>query len=201
MNVLVTPEDFRKDQYILKPLFERLFTTFGRRSARIRVCQDPLLGGIGEAMKAERIAEIVNRYDGMIQIFILCVDRDGKVGRRKGLDSIEGEFGDGRIFVAENAWEELETWVLAGLDLPEVGVGRKFERKFTSRNDISSRLPPNGASPTVPVAAARHWGRRLRANSPRSAGSAQRTSTPWPNASRPRPLPVPDHRCGTLGGA
>ena len=119
MNVLVIPEDFRKDQYILKPLFERLFTAFGRRSAKIRVCQDPLLGGIGEAMKAERIAEIVSRYEGMTHIFILCVDRDGEVGRRQGLDSLEGEFGSDRTFVAENAWEELETWALAGLDLPK----------------------------------------------------------------------------------
>ena len=119
MNVLVIPEDFRKDQYILKPLFERLFRTFGRRNAKIRVCQDPVLGGIGEAMKAERIAEIVSRYEGMTQIFILCVDRDGREGRRQGLDSLEGEFGNGRTFVAENAWEELETWVLAGLDVPK----------------------------------------------------------------------------------
>ena len=65
MNVLVIPEDFRNDQYILKPLFERLFRTFGRPKARVRVCQEPLLGGIGEAMKAERIADIVRRYDGM----------------------------------------------------------------------------------------------------------------------------------------
>lgn len=119
MNVLVIPEDFRKDQYILKPLFERLFRTFGRRNAKIRVCQDPVLGGIGESMKAERIAEVVNRYAGMTQIFIPCVDRDGNQGRRQGLDSLEGEFGNGRTFVAENAWEELETWVLAGLDLPK----------------------------------------------------------------------------------
>ena len=118
MNVLVIPEDFRKDQYILKPLFDRLFRTLGRRNARIRVCQDPVLGGIGEAMKVERMAEIVNRYDGMTEIFILCVDRDGSEGRRQGLDSIEAAFGNGRTFVAENAWEELETWVLAGLDLP-----------------------------------------------------------------------------------
>ena len=54
----------------------------------------------------------------MTDIFILCVDRDGNTGRRQRLDSLEGEFGAGRTFFAENAWEELETWVLAGLDLP-----------------------------------------------------------------------------------
>lgn len=118
MNVLVIPEDFRKDQYVLKPLFERLLASFGKKRAKVRVCQDPLLGGVGEALKRERIAEIVARYEGMTQIFVLCVDRDGDEGRRRRLDRLEEEFGDGRAFVAENAWEELETWVLAGIDLP-----------------------------------------------------------------------------------
>ena len=119
MNILIIPEDFRKDQYILKPLFERLFASFGKRRTKVRVCQDPLLGGVTEAMKPERISEIVARYEGMTQIFVLCVDRDGSEGRRRRLDRLEKEFGDGRVFVAENAWEELETWVLAGIDLPK----------------------------------------------------------------------------------
>lgn len=119
MNILIIPEDFRKDQYILKPLFERLFVSFGKRRAKVRVCQDPLLGGVAEALKPERISEIVARYEGMTQIFVLCVDRDGSEGRRRRLDRLEKGFGDGRVFVAENAWEELETWVLAGIDLPK----------------------------------------------------------------------------------
>ncbi len=118
MKVLVIPEDFRNDQYVLKPILNRLFETIGERQARIRVCQDPLLGGIGEAMKSERVAEIVERYEAMTDIFILCVDRDGNEGRRQRLDQLEQEFADGRVFIAENAWEELETWVLAGIDLP-----------------------------------------------------------------------------------
>ena len=118
MRVLVIPEDFRKDQYILKPILNRLFETIGRRRARIRVCQDPLLGGIGEATKSERVAEIVERYEAMTDVFVLCVDRDGNEGRRQRLDQLEQDFGDGRVFIAENAWEELETWVLAGVDLP-----------------------------------------------------------------------------------
>ena len=119
MRVLIIPEDFRKDQYILKPLFSRLFREIGRRRTDVRVCMDPLLGGIGEATKSERLAEIVERYEGMTQIFILCVDRDGIQQRRQRLDQIEGEFGGDRSFLAENAWEEIETWVLAGLDLPK----------------------------------------------------------------------------------
>ena len=117
VNVLVIPEDFRKDQYILKPLFNRLFRSIGRSSTRVQVCQDPLLGGVREALKPGLLAEIVERYGGMTDIFILCVDRDGEAGRRQRLDQIEAEMGNGRAFLAENAWEELETWVLAGLDL------------------------------------------------------------------------------------
>lgn len=43
MKVLAIPEDFRKDQYLLKPILVRLFRTLGTSNARITVCQDPLL--------------------------------------------------------------------------------------------------------------------------------------------------------------
>ena len=118
MKLLVIPEDVTNDQYILKPLFEKLLKSIGKPHARVRICEERL-GGIGEATKSERIRKIVDRYDGMIDVLILCVDRDGDPGRRQRLDQIEEEFSeDGRRFLAENAWEELETWVLAGLDLP-----------------------------------------------------------------------------------
>ena len=117
MRVLVIPEDFRYDQHILKPIFSSLFRTLGRSSVRVQVCQEPLLGGVGEALKLERLAEIID-LNPMADIFILCVDRDGVAGRRQRLDDIEAEFGNGPLFLAENAWEEIETWVLAGLDLP-----------------------------------------------------------------------------------
>ena len=110
---------------MLKPIFERLMRSIGRANARVRVCEDPVLGGIGEAMKVGRIAEIVERYAGMTQIFVLCVDRDGVEGRRQGLDRIEEECGNGGTFFAVNAWEELETWVLAGLRLPRDWVWRQ----------------------------------------------------------------------------
>ena len=118
MRVLVIPEDFRNDQYILKPLFSRLFRSIGKPRVRVEICRDPLLGGIEEALKRERIEEVISKHGGMTDIFILCIDRDGNANRRQRLDHIEGEFGDTRIFLAENAWEEIETWVLAGLNLP-----------------------------------------------------------------------------------
>ncbi len=119
MRVLVIPEDFRNDQYLMKPLFQRLFRTLGWRHAHIRICRDPLLGGIGEALKDERIQQIMTQYRGTMDIFILCVDRDGNEGRQERLKEIEKRFGNDRHFFAENAWEEIETWALAGLKLPK----------------------------------------------------------------------------------
>lgn len=118
MRVLIIPEDSRRDKDILKPLFQSLFRSIGKPKARVHVCENPVLGGVAEALKSERITEVVRDNEGMTDIFILCVDRDGNAGRRQRLDSLEGEFGAERTFFAENAWEELETWVLAGLDLP-----------------------------------------------------------------------------------
>lgn len=118
MNILVIPEDFRKDQYILKPLFSRLFRRLGAPNPQVVVCQDPLLGGIDAALKTDKLAEIVSDQQGMTDIFILCVDRDGIVGRRERLDQIEAELQGKCVFFAENAWEEVETWALAGLPLP-----------------------------------------------------------------------------------
>ena len=136
MNVVV-PEDSRRDKYILKPLFERLFRSLGKASAHIRICEDPVLGGVVEALKSANLSDIVERYGGMADCFILCVDRDGEIGRRERLDQIEAEFG-GQRFLAENAWEELETWVLAGLELPPSGVGPRSEPKYRSRRGIST---------------------------------------------------------------
>ena len=119
MNILVIPEDFRNDQYVLKPLFKQLLRSIGKPNARVQICCDPLLGGVGEALKMERIREVFDQYEGMTDLFILCVDRDGDQGRRRRLDDIETEFVSlGRTFLAVNAWEEIETWALAGLDLP-----------------------------------------------------------------------------------
>ena len=109
MRVLVIPEDFRHDQYILKPLISSIFRAVGRRFVKVEVCRNPLLGRVGEALKLERLAEIVRQHQGMFGIFILCVDRDGVLGRRHRLDEIEAKFGNGLIFIAENAWEEIET--------------------------------------------------------------------------------------------
>lgn len=122
MRVLVIPEDFRKDQYVLKPLIVALLEEIGCKRPRVRVCQNPLLQGISQALRWERIERIISQYGPMIDLFLLCVDRDGEQGRRAALDSIENRVSSlspPSCLFAENAWQEIEVWVLAGLrDLP-----------------------------------------------------------------------------------
>lgn len=119
MNVLIIPEDFKKDQFILKPIFSRLFKILGASSVKVTVCQNPRLRGVDQALNSEQLAQIVQRYRGMTDLFILCVDRDGDTNRRTRLSQIEDEFSGNSEFFAQNAWEELETWVLAAAnDLP-----------------------------------------------------------------------------------
>ena len=148
MNIVVIPEDFRKDQYILKPLFTQLFKRLGASNPKVDICRDPLLGGFGEALKINKLAEIVDDQQGMTDIFILCVDRDGVVERRERLGQIEAEFQGKCVFFAENAWEEVETWALAGLDLPghwrwadvraEVQVKERYFEPLAVRRGLAS---------------------------------------------------------------
>ena len=128
---------------------------------RVTICREPLLGGVGEALKTERLAEIVRRRRSMFDFFILCVDRDGMVGRRQRLDDIEREFGP--TFLAENAWEELETWVLAGLDLPtqwrwqdvraEIHVKEQYFEPLAAQQGLSGS--PDGGRKTLGEEASR----------------------------------------------
>jgi hypothetical protein len=139
MNVLIIPEDFRKDQHVVKPIIKRMFAEIGKPNAKVLVCFDPLLGGIGEALKWSRIAEILDLYRGMVQVFLLLVDRDGVAGRRQRLDNIESRaaeyLGEGRVLFGENAWQEIEVWAIAGQDLLEgwnwQGIRKEIDPKET----------------------------------------------------------------------
>ena len=122
MNVLIIPEDFRKDQYVVKPIIKKMLAEIGKPNAKVEMCLDPLLGGISEALKWSRIREVLDQYQGMVQIFLLLVDRDGAEGRRQRLDSLETQAAEylreSRVLFGENAWQEVEVWAIAGQDLP-----------------------------------------------------------------------------------
>jgi hypothetical protein len=122
VRVLIIPEDFRKDQFILRPVIVRMLKHIGVR-AKVEMCWTRL-AGVGEALKWDRISEILDDNRNMVDLFLLIVDRDCKESRRQRLDNIEAKakkfFGEARsCLIAENAWQEVEVWVLAGMpDLP-----------------------------------------------------------------------------------
>jgi hypothetical protein len=105
----------------------------GKPRAKVRVCRDPLLGGVGEALKWERISEIIDRYRGTIHLFLLVVDRDGIAGRRRSLDALESKAAEvltvDKGFFGENARQEIEVWALAGQDLPKDWKWQEIRRE------------------------------------------------------------------------
>jgi len=119
LRVLVIPEHFSQDQYILKPIVQALLAAVGRSQAKVQVCQDPLLGGVEQAMRWERINEIIDIYP-LVDLFLLIVDRDGEEDRRDQLRKIERQaaaiLSAGRCLLAAHAWQEVEVWALAGCD-------------------------------------------------------------------------------------
>lgn len=167
MRVMIIPEDFLNDQHILKPLFSRLVRYLGAPSAEIQMCYQPRFRGVDQALELTGLERIVRRFGGMIDIFVLCVDRDGRTGRRQRLDQIETEFQDKCVFLAENAWEEIETWVLAGLDLPsnwrwadvraEVDVKERYfepiaaQRNLADSQDGGRKILGEEASRRIPA--------------------------------------------------
>ena len=121
MNVMIIPEDFRLDQFILQPIIAAMLAELGKPRAKVEVCRDPLLGGIDRALDAAELAEIIASRP-MVDLFLLCVDRDLEHGRRAKLNHLETALQpkvkkQGGIFLAENAWQELEVWTIAGHDL------------------------------------------------------------------------------------
>ena len=109
MKVLVIPEDPRLDQYILKPVVERIFADF-RKSPRVTVLSNPRLRGVAEALDSATLADIVATYP-MNNLFLVLVDHDGD-GTRSAVASARDLEHSGRLFVCL-AIEEIEVWMLA----------------------------------------------------------------------------------------
>ncbi|MBD3177713.1 MAG: hypothetical protein GF320_21275 [Armatimonadia bacterium] len=128
MKVLVIPEDERADRYIVGPIITAMLASTGIPSARVQVCQDPVLGGVGEALKWSVIEEILGQYRAMVDLFVLIVDRDGEEGRKQQLNRLETLASDDghSTLLCENAWEEVETWLLAGHEEAPKVLGRRW---------------------------------------------------------------------------
>jgi hypothetical protein len=173
LNVLVIPEDFRKDQHILKPVIGAILDAVGKTKAQVRVCQNPVLGGLGQALDRNRILDIVQKYP-MVDLFVLCVDRDGDGNRRQKLKGIEAWIHGqvGKTVIGENAWQEVEVWLLAGMpDLPsswtwteirsEGNLKEQYYLPYATQRGVDN-LPDQGRKKLGPEAAAQYTRMRSR---------------------------------------
>lgn len=61
MKVLIVPEDPTYDQYILKPIVERIFSDL-ERPARIEMLQNPRLTSVVQALDPAVLAAVVVKY-------------------------------------------------------------------------------------------------------------------------------------------
>jgi hypothetical protein len=133
VKVLVLAEDFVKDELVLQPILEAMMKAVGRPRAKVKVCKDPRFHGTSEALKWESIEQALNRHRGMVDLFLLCVDRDGDANRQAVLDHLERQakivLGEGRAFLAEHAWQEVEVWLLMGHALPRKWDWRKIRKE------------------------------------------------------------------------
>jgi hypothetical protein len=118
MNVRLIPEDDQRDRFILKPIFEAMFQHLGKPHARVEIHR-PRIRGWESVKKWETINEIIDKSQ-MVDLFVLCVDRDGHAERRMILDELEAKarkrLRPPRLFLAEHAWQEVEVWALAGIN-------------------------------------------------------------------------------------
>jgi hypothetical protein len=135
MRVLIIAEDPTSDYFLLEPIIQAMLNKIGRPS-QVRICRDPVFRGVTAVLKEEALAQIIRRYTGMVDLFILCVDRDGDPSRRAVLDAREHycsqqfQRQQNCTLLAEHAWQELEVWALAGCtDLPQEWAWREIRQE------------------------------------------------------------------------
>jgi len=117
-KVLVIPEDFTKDQHILKPLVKRVLQEAGKPMAFVQVCLDPRFQGISQCLNVPRLRKEVLRRYPMMDLFLLIVDRDGREGRATELEyvatQLKPDLRGRQLFLVEMARQEVEVLLIAG---------------------------------------------------------------------------------------
>jgi len=124
VNVLIVAEDHRNDQYILRPIVRALLSQVGKPHANVKVPTRPRLRGLPQVLNRDNIRNVILLYPET-DLFLVCVDRDGRAERRAELDALEeyvaaeGLLRPGQALFAQEAHQELEVWLLAGHNLPK----------------------------------------------------------------------------------
>ena len=120
-NVIVIPEDC-SDMDMLKPIVSAMIANLGSPKAKIQVYKPSVFKGISQVLQLKNINKIVDRYETEADLILLCVDRDADPHTEAKLANLEEKINKKlennqnlKIFLAENAYQEIEVWLLAGL--------------------------------------------------------------------------------------
>lgn len=122
LNVLIIAEDYRNDQYILKPIVGSMLESVGKPHANVRVCRDPMIGGVEDALDPDTIEDVIST-NPLFDLYLLLVDRDADPNRHERLeeaeDTADAHTRPTQAFLGGQAHQEVEVWLLAGQnDLP-----------------------------------------------------------------------------------
>ena len=188
-NVMVIPEDFPNDRWVLEPIITKMLQQAGVRNARIRVCPQRF-SGVSDVLRWEHIQEVIDRYQWGVNLFLLCVDLEGPPNIKKKIEDRERQalenLAPGKALFAENAWQEIEVWALAGHDLPEkwkwvevrseVHAKEVYFEPFASQNGLTEA--PGGGRKKLAEEAARHYG-RIRQRCPEDIAALEARIQKW----------------------
>ena len=106
-EVLVIPENPKKDRFILKPLVERMLLECGKPNSRVVVPERPHMNGYEDALK--RLPEVVDEFTH-VDLILFLVDADGK-DRSATFQRLEAQNAN---LLCCAARQEIEVWLLAG---------------------------------------------------------------------------------------
>lgn len=124
VKIVVVPEDDRLDKYVLEPVFTAMLAYLGRPKATVRVVDNPKPRGLATVLRPEFVERVVTRYP-MADVFVYCLDRDGRPGRedelRAVLDQVRARARPGQSAEGVLAVQEVEVWCLVThfRDLPD----------------------------------------------------------------------------------
>ena len=104
------------------PIVTSMLEHVGKPRANVRVCRDPLIAGVNDALDRETIEDVI-RTNPQYDLFLLLVDRDAESHRNERLEAAEANAADvtrqQQVLLAGQAQQEVEVWLLAGQnDLP-----------------------------------------------------------------------------------
>ena len=112
-SILVILEDPTNDQFIAKPIIQKLAADVGKPRAKVDVLRDPKMRGLEDVFKRDVWDRILLMYP-FVDLVVVVVDRDCNETRHHRLKQLLDDIRErgGRV-IGTLAVQELEVWALA----------------------------------------------------------------------------------------